>query len=123
MANNQTLLSEENIYSWICSTGYLLPSNEQELSRFERLHPPGSRKVNSEAIDPFAILNGIRKRKVLSIHQAAIVDLLPDNELRMAARKHGDLPADIHEQIKKNQEKKKDDQRNGASDSEGNSDN
>lgn len=123
MANNQTLLSEENIYSWICSTGYLLPGNEQELARFERLHPPGSRKVNSDAIDPFAILNGTRKRKELSIHQATIVNMLPDNELRMAARKHDDLPTDIHEQIKKNQEKKKDDQRNGVSDSEGNSDN
>lgn len=122
-AVNQTFLSEENIYSWICSTGYLLPSNDQELARFERLHPPGSRKVNSEAIDPFAILNGTRKKKELSIHQDTIINMFPENELRMAARKHGDLPADIHEQIKKNQEKKKDDQHNGASDSEGHSDN
>ncbi len=122
MANNHILLSEENIYSWICSTGYLLPSNEQELLRFERLHPPGRRKVNCDAIDPFAILNGTRKRKELSIHQVATVDMLPNSELRMAARKHSDLPADIHEQIKKNQQKKKDEQHNGVSDKHGNSD-
>lgn len=123
MANNQTVLSEDNIYSWLCSTGHLLPGNEQELARFELLHPRGSRKVNSEIIDPFAILNGNRKRKELSLHQAKVINILPENELRMAARKHDNLPDDIQELLKKNQEKRKDDQHNGASDTEGHPDN
>ena len=67
-------------------------------------------QVNEEAIDPFAILNGKWKRSELSISRVE----LPNKEeaLRMAARKHQQLPQDIIDQIKRNQK-----DRDGANDS------
>lgn len=103
MASN-IKISHENIYGWICSTGHLLPSNDLELQRFEKLYPNGSVAVNEEAIDPFAIINKTRVRNPLSIsiHTIAIDR---QDELRLAARKHANLPEDILDQIRKNQQK------------------
>lgn len=108
MANNKNLqLTSDNIFEWLCSTGYLLPSNEVELSRFERLGQELDFQVNENAIDPFAIINGTRQRKKLSISNTTVA--FPNQEeLRMAARKHKGLPSNILDQIKKNQQKKKD---------------
>jgi len=104
MEKNSINITEENIYEWLCSVGYLLPSTEQELSRFEALCPPRTIKVNEESIDPFAIINGTRKRKALSF-TAQSIDEQERTELRMAARKQQGLSSSIMDRIKKNQEK------------------
>lgn len=102
MAKSKIDISEENLYGWICSVGYLLPSNEQELIRFEALYPAEQIKVREENIDPFAIINGTRKRKELSFAVQAL-DEDEQQQLRMAARKHQDIPQDIIDRIKRNQ--------------------
>ncbi|WP_300601906.1 hypothetical protein [Niabella sp.] len=106
MAVKSIKIDGGNIYEWLCSIGYLLPRTDLELDRFEKLNPPGSISVDENAIDPFAIINGTRQRMELSISQ---VELKSDEqaELRMAARKNSDLPADVLEQIRKNQEIKR----------------
>ena len=105
MANKSIDINKDNIYEWLCSIGYLLPRNEIELERLDKLHPLGSVVVNESAIDPFAIINGSRKQKTLSISN---IDLPADEQeqLRMAARKHAGLPQEIIDQIKQNQQKK-----------------
>lgn len=104
MANKIAPLTQENIYEWICSTGYMLPTNEKELARFEKLHAEDEVVVNPDAIDPMAIIRGTRRVQKLSISYPSMAESDMD-ELRMAARKHGGLPADIEEQIRKNQQK------------------
>jgi hypothetical protein len=107
MAANSIKINEKNFYEWLCSTGYLLPRNELELARFERLHPSGSFSINEEAINPFAIINGTRKRVDLSI-SIPFLQKEDQEELRMAARKNAQLPPELLDQIKKNQLKKRD---------------
>lgn len=107
MASKIAPLTQENIYEWICSTGYLLPTNERELARFEKLYAAEEVVVNPDAIDPMAIIKGTRKELPLSI---SVLSLPADDveELRMAARKHSSLPPDIEQQIRKNQQEKRD---------------
>lgn len=107
MATKSININKDNIYEWICSTGYLLPQIEIELDRLEKLYPVGSIVVNESAIDPFVIINGTRQRKALSISN---LELASDEQeqLRMAARKHTDLPQEIIDQIKRNQQKRDD---------------
>ena len=104
MPKNNLHINNENIYEWLSSTGHLLPSTERELARFELLHPPGRINVNFDAIDPLAIINGSRQRKVLSWSQTA-GDEQQQAEIRMAARRLGEVPAHIFDKIKKNQQK------------------
>jgi hypothetical protein len=104
MAKNKLYIGEENIYEWICSTAYLLPSTEQELVRFERLYPDAQIKVNATAVDPFLIISGTRKEKELSWTQKT-VDEQEQGELRMAARRHSEIPDHILARMKKNQQK------------------
>lgn len=107
MASRIVPLTQENIYEWICSTGYLLPTNEKELARFEKLHAANDVVVNPDAIDPMAIIMGTRKEQPLSISMLS-VSADEVEELRMAARKHSGLPPDIEQQIRKNQQEKRD---------------
>ena len=104
MAKNKVHIDEENIYEWLCSTGFLLPSTELELARFELLFPAEQIKVNAAAVDPFAIINGTREKKELSWTKMN-PDEKEQGELRMAARGQAELPAHILARIKKNQQK------------------
>jgi hypothetical protein len=116
MARSRVHIDNENVYEWICSTGYLLPATELELARFELLYPMGKISVNAAAVDPFAIINGTRKKKELSLGQIAL-DEQEQSELRMAARCHGQVPGHIMDRVKKNQQK--DDTSNRSENSSG----
>jgi hypothetical protein len=105
MAKKDIKIDESNFYEWLCSTGYLLPKNEIELERFERLFPESQIPVNENAIDPFAIIEATRKpNQTIQIKwgddSAGQLD-----QLRMAARKHQALPEYILQKIMKNQTK------------------
>ncbi len=108
MSKKKINITQDNLTEWLCSTGFLFPRNEIELSRFERLYPEVERKTKDDSVDPFAILDGSRKRKSikLDIEDDEIKNL---HELRMAARKYQNLPEHIIEKIKKNQKKSSDD--------------
>lgn len=103
MASKKININSNNIYEWLCSTGFLLPRNEVELARFERLFPDEELNVNEGSIDPMAIIEGNRKRK--SLNQNEISKNISDDiePLRMAARRHQTLPDHIINKIKKNQ--------------------
>jgi len=110
MAKNKLSIQEANLYEWISSTGYLLPSSELELARFELLHPSDKIVVDASKIDPFAIIDGTRKQREFSFAEMK-VDPQEQQELRMAARRQGDIPDGIILRIKKNQQR--DDTANG----------
>ena len=102
MASKRININNDNIYEWLCSTGFLLPRNEVELTRFERLFPDKEINVNEGTIDPMAIIKGDRNRK--SLNQNGDNKDISDGmeSLRMAARKHQGLPDHILDKIKKN---------------------
>lgn len=107
MSKKKINITQDNLIEWLCSTGYLFPRNEIELSRFERLYPEVERKTKDDSVDPFAILDSSRKRKPINLDiQDEEIENLP--EMRMAARKYQDLPEHILEKIKKNQNKSND---------------
>jgi len=97
-------ITEENITEWIYSVGYFLPTNDKELSRFERLYGDVQHQLNINLVDPFAILNGSWQPR----YSGQVNDDELDQEvsqLRMAARKHEDIPDDIFKKMKRNQDK------------------
>ena len=104
MSKNKINITYDNLTEWLCSTGYLFPRNEIELSRFERIYPEVERKSNDDSVDPFTIIDGSRQRKPFRLDlEDDEIENLP--ELRMAARKYKNLPDHIIEKIKKNQNK------------------
>lgn len=107
MAKSELPITDVNLDEWLCSTGFLLPTNDLELERFDALYPADQIKVREESIDPFAIINGTWKKKEISFVSNTI-DETEQQQLRMAARQNQDIPQNIMEQIKKNQ--KTDDQ-------------
>jgi hypothetical protein len=111
MANKSVVLTEDNFYEWLCSTGHLLPRNERELARFEQLFPSGSIQVNDKAIDPYGIISGVSNDDQLSITKVSS-GLGEFNELRLAARKYDGLPPEILKKIKRNQQNTEDDSSN-----------
>lgn len=102
MAKNKPHITDTNILEWMHSVGYFLPRCDKELERFERLHATVEHSVDIEQVNPFNIINGTWKPKRI-VHIEATVFTEEITELRMAARKHEDIPADILEKIKQNQ--------------------
>lgn len=102
-------ITEENITEWAHSVGYFLPRNDREDARFEKLHSGISYNLDINAVDPFAILNGSWKpHLVIQLGNSELAEEV--SQLRMAARKHEEIPDEIFKKMKKNQEK------NGPSD-------
>ena len=107
MSKKKINITQDNLTEWLSSTGYIFPRNEIELSRFERLYPVVERNTKDDSVDPFAILDGSRKRKPIKLDiDDEVIENLP--ELRMAARKFQNLPEHIIEKIKKNHKKSSD---------------
>ncbi|HYC84905.1 MAG TPA: hypothetical protein VEB86_06770 [Chryseosolibacter sp.] len=103
MANSKKkLLTPDNIEEWICSTGFLLPRNDLELARFEKLFGKVDETLTGKEIDPEKILSGQLRSKTQKIIR---LDTSP-GELgdlyRMAARKGNDISDNILSKMKKN---------------------
>jgi hypothetical protein len=108
MAQNKKIVTPENITEWLASTGFLLPRNEIELARFEKLYGDTNYGLTGNEIDPDKIINNnFSTRKVQktpdSINQNEM------SEYRMAARNGKDVPKHILDKIIKNQAKNKND--------------
>ncbi|WP_299622984.1 hypothetical protein [uncultured Tenacibaculum sp.] len=73
--------------SWLGSTGFLFPSNELELDRFNKLYEDYDYKLDDLSIDPLAIINNTfhREPKVLMMFENDITEEMEG--LRMVARK------------------------------------
>jgi hypothetical protein len=101
MPDKKSILNTENLEEWMHSTGYLLPATSLELARFELLHKDLSHSVDYSTVDPFAIINGTWKMRHIVSEDLEDLSGTIDG-LRMAARKHLDLPEDIIRRIKNN---------------------
>lgn len=91
---------------WLGSTGFLFPSNELELDRFNKLYEDYDYKLEYKSINPIAIINNTfhREPKVITMFEE---DIDADIEsLRMVARKgNQDIPQYIIDKMLKKHNK------------------
>lgn len=100
----------ENITEWLSSTGFLFPSNEMELERFDKLYPD----VTNEVIDYNINIERILSGNVRTLTIKPMIDrddITKIRQYRMVARfgKSEELPPTILDKIKKNEARKNDD--------------
>lgn len=105
------IINANNFDSWLASTGFLFPTNELELARFNKLYGDLDEKLTGKEIDPERILNGLAQSKIVKM------DVTPTIEeefsaYRMVARNGSNLPKHILEKMKKNQANPKPDDNN-----------
>ncbi|MAU14465.1 hypothetical protein QSE00_04665 [Arenibacter sp. M-2] len=96
------LIEIAQLDSWLGSTGFLFPSNELELDRFNRLYEDYDYKLDEKSIDPIAIIKGTfhREPKILTMFENDVDDEI--ESLRMVARKgNKDLPQHIIDKMRK----------------------
>lgn len=104
MTDKKSILTAENLEEWMHSTGYLLPRTNLELARFELLNNEVTHSVDYNTVDPLAIISGTWKMRFSYSEQPEDLSGRIDG-LRMAARKHTDLPDNITRKIKNNHRK------------------
>ncbi len=92
-----------DVTEWLCSTGYLFPRNEIELSRFDKLFFNVEIKGSTVSLDRI-LKNEVREFSVSNIFkQEGEQDVI--DAFKMVARKGlGDLPDHIFNKMKKNQD-------------------
>lgn len=111
MAASKKHIAPEQITEWLASTGFLFPSNEIELQRFEKLFgEPDPNLVYSINYDR------ILKNVFEDIDEIKKINPLGEQEpkqLKMVARNGGNVSKHILDKMIKNQQKAKGDD-NGA---------
>jgi hypothetical protein len=103
MANKQYLTIDQ-MPEWMASTGFLFPTNELELARFEKLYAEDTEDVSTFEVDCERIFAGTLQAKVVQFApEPRREDIAP---LKMVARKGAILPKHIQDKIKKNQDER-----------------
>lgn len=108
--NNKNKINNNNLEEWFRSTGFLFPTNELELARFNKLYADYDFKLKEVSIDAKSIIEGnicSCETKVFSIN---IVNEVKNEieELKMVARKGQDIPQHILDKMTKKHRKNKD---------------
>jgi hypothetical protein len=107
MAQNKKHITSDNITEWLCSTGFLVPRNETELARFDKIYGDNDYGLTDNELDPGRIIKGLSfERKNIELSP----NIKPDDfsTYKMAARNGNALPKHIVDKIKKNQGPKND---------------
>ena len=58
--NNKNTIKNQNLEEWFRSTGFLFPTNELELARFNKIYADYDFKLKDVSIDAKSIVEGIR---------------------------------------------------------------
>ena len=107
MAKNKNITSA-NVTEWLASTGFLFPTNELELSRFNKLFGDLDEQLTGNEIDAERILKGLPSTKVVNMNFTQTIGE-EFFEYRMVARNGNNMPKHILEKMKKNQANSKPD--------------
>lgn len=106
MPQNKVHITPEQMPDWLASTGFLFPTNDLQLARFEKIFADEVNELADFQVDCDRIIAGSPSAKIVTFEpEAKPEDIAP---LRMVARKGANLPKHIQDKIKKNQ-----DERNG----------
>lgn len=106
MPQNKIHITPEQMPEWLASTGFLFPTNELQLVRFEKIFAEEVNQLANFEVDCDRILSGSLTAKIVAFEPEAKSEDI--TQLRMVARKGANLPKHIQDKIKKNQ-----DERNG----------
>ena len=107
MAQNNLNITSDNITEWLASTGFIFPRTIVELSRFEKLYGDVQIDLAGCEIDPDVILGIKPKANIISLNA---ISEEKEAKFKMAARKgDSNIPKNIMDKIKKNQDKRKQD--------------
>lgn len=98
-------VTESNLDDWLHSTGFLYPTNEIQLERFEKLYEDYDFKLKNATIDIESIIKGTllcNKGQVIPLNLDA--DIKKEIEdIKMVARKgQNNLPQHIIDKMRKN---------------------
>lgn len=108
--NNKHKINNQNLEEWFRSTGFLFPTNELELARFDKLYADYDFKLKDVSIDAKSIVEGkicSCGTKVLHIKKSD--ELKSEIEgLRMVARKGQGVPKHILDKMTKKHRKNND---------------
>lgn len=107
MGKNKNI-TPANVTQWLASTGFLFPTNELELSRFNKLYGELDEQLTGKEIDPERILKGLTPSKFVTMNIASTVEE-EFSTYKMVARNGSNLPKHILEKMKKNQANSKSD--------------
>jgi hypothetical protein len=81
-------ISDDNLDDWLHSTGFLYPTNENQLDRFNKLFEDHDFKLNNAVIDVTSVINGTLCNKTKIIPLNISLDIISEIEnLKMVARK------------------------------------
>ena len=108
--NNKNKINNQNLEEWFRSTGFLFPTNELELARFNKLYADYDFKLKDVSIDARLIIEGnVRScaTKVLKIEKKDELNSEIE-ELRMVARKGQEVPKHILDKMTKKHRKNND---------------
>lgn len=107
---NKNKINNQNLEEWFRSAGFLFPTNELELARFNKLYADYDFKLKEVSIDAKSIIDGdicSCETKVFSIGK---VDEVKNEieELKMVARKGQNVPQHILDKMIKKHRKNND---------------
>lgn len=110
-------LTTEELEVMLCSTGYLPPRNEEELSFFNEMYKDYKPRIKNRHVDVEMILNGgchiiTDYRFYKNPHDTESTKVAEDikHEYFMAARNFDKLPKEILEKMKKQHKLNKEDE-------------
>lgn len=109
MAKDRDIFKLDDLDDWLCSTGFLYPTNNVQMERFDKLYKDFDFKLKDAKIDIDTIVNGsLRKKNVFKLENN--FEDINFSDLKMAARNGiEDLPNDIVNKMYSKHRKKSDD--------------
>lgn len=101
--NNKNKINNLNLEEWFRSTGFLFPTNELELARFDKLYADYDFKLKDVSIDAKSIIEGnICSCETKIFHIRRVEELNSEiEELKMVARKGQEVPKHILDKMTK----------------------
>ncbi|WP_116109407.1 MULTISPECIES: hypothetical protein [unclassified Lewinella] len=103
MDNKKSKMGGDNFNQWLRSLGYLFPSNELELARFEVMYRNHNFKISVDDLSIERILNYDEDKTIKTNRTSTALENENINEWRLAARNKNDIDPDILEKMRKNQ--------------------
>ena len=110
--NNKNKINNQNLEEWFRSTGFLFPTNELELARFNKLYADYDFKLKNASIDAKSIIEGNICSCETKLFCISKVDEVKDGieELKMVARKGQEIPQHILDKMTKKHRKNNDEE-------------
>ena len=105
--NNKTKINNQNLEEWFRSSGFLFPTNELELARFNKLYADYDFKLKDASIDAKSIIEGNVCSCGTKVFSIVKFDELKNEieELKMVARKGQEIPKHILDKMTKKHRK------------------